>query len=368
MIDLDKFRDPAVAARLVKRIEALSDGPSALMEVCGSHTMAISQFGIRNLIPKAIRLLSGPGCPVCVTSLRDIDRMIAIAQRKEVIFTTFGDMVRVPGSRTSLREARSKGADVRVLYSPLDALQIAIDNPHKQVVFAGVGFETTSPTIIATVLEAKEKGLRNFSVFPAFKTVPNALKAILESGQTRIDGFLCPGHVSAIIGIGPYRFIPDRYQIPCVIAGFEPLDILESIAMLLEQIKVHKKDGRLFSVQTEYRRGVPDAGNSHALTLLDKVTQPCTAEWRAIGSIPETGLGFRVEYSSFDASKRFEIDVPPAIEPQGCICGQVMMGLHQPDECPMFGKKCTPASPVGPCMVSSEGACAAWYKYGTGDQ
>ncbi|HAD82712.1 TPA: hydrogenase formation protein HypD [Candidatus Edwardsbacteria bacterium] len=367
MIDLDKFRDPAVAAKLVKRIEALCDGPAAFMEVCGTHTMAISQFGIRGLIPKSIKLLSGPGCPVCVTALSDIDRMIAIAEQKDVIFTTFGDMIRVPGSHSSLREAKSHGADVRILYSPLDALQIAVENPQKQVVFAGVGFETTSPTIIATVLDAKEKGIGNFSVYPAFKTVPHALKAILESGQTRIDGFLCPGHVSAIIGVHPYQFIPTQYQIPCVIAGFEPLDILESIVMLLEQIKAHKKDGSAFSVQTEYRRGVPDAGNPHALSMIDKVMMPCTAEWRAIGNIPETGLCFRDEYSSFDASKRFEVEVPPAIEPQGCICGQVMMGLNQPDECPMFGKKCTPESPVGPCMVSSEGACAAWYKYGTGN-
>jgi len=366
MIDLDKFRDPAIAKKLVARIESLCDGPYAFMEVCGTHTMAISQFGIRGLIPKSIKLLSGPGCPVCVTSLYDIDRMIAIAGLKDVIFTTFGDMVRVPGSQTSLREARSQGADVRIIYSPLDALQIAAENRDKQVVFAGVGFETTSPTIIATVLEAKEQGINNFSVYPAFKTVPNALKAILESGQTRIDGFLCPGHVSAIIGSRPYRFIPAEYQIPCVIAGFEPLDILESLVLLLEQTAAHKKKGSAFSVQTEYRRGVPDEGNPHALAIIDKVMQPCTAEWRAIGSIPDTGLCFRDEYGMFDASKCFDVNVPPAREPAGCICGQVMMGLNQPDECKMFGKKCTPESPVGPCMVSSEGACAAWYKYGTG--
>jgi hydrogenase expression/formation protein HypD len=367
MINLDKFRDPGIAKRLAAKIEGLTDGLYSFMEVCGTHTMAISQFGIRGLIPKSIKLLSGPGCPVCVTSLYDIDRMIAIAGLKDVIFATFGDMVRVPGSHSSLREAKSQGADVRILYSPLDALQIAAQNPQKQVVFAGVGFETTSPTIIATVLEAKEKDLGNFSVYPAFKTVPNALKAILESGQTKIDGFLCPGHVSAIIGSQPYRFIPAQYQIPCVIAGFEPLDILESIVMLLKQLRSHKKDGLAFSVQTEYRRGVPDAGNPSALAMLEKVTEPCTAEWRAIGSIPETGLCFRPEYENFDAAKRFNVEVPPAIEPQGCICGQVMMGLHQPEECPMFGKECTPESPVGPCMVSSEGACAAWYKYGTGN-
>lgn len=366
MIDLDKFRDPAIAKKLVARIEDLCDGTYAFMEVCGTHTMAISQFGIRGLIPGSIKLLSGPGCPVCVTSLYDIDRMIAIAGLKEIIFTTFGDMIRVPGSRSSLREIKSQGADVRLVYSPLDALQIAAENSAKQVVFAGVGFETTSPTIIATVLEAQKSELKNFSVYPAFKTVPTALKAILESGKTRIDGFLCPGHVSAIIGSRPYRFIPAEYQIPCVIAGFEPLDILESLVLLLEQIAAHKKDGSAFSVQTEYRRGVPDEGNPHALAMIDKVMQPCPAEWRAIGNIPDTGLCFRDEYREFDASRKYDIKVEPAREPAGCICGQVMMGLNQPDECAMFGKACTPGNPVGPCMVSSEGACAAWYKYGNG--
>jgi hydrogenase expression/formation protein HypD len=364
LTDLDRFRDPAVAARLVARIAALAGRPASFMEVCGTHTMAISQFGIRGLIPASITLLSGPGCPVCVTALPDIDRMIAIAGLKDVIFTTFGDMVRVPGSRGSLREATSRGADIRVLYSPRDALQIAVENPEKQVVFAGVGFETTSPTIIATVLEAEDKGIGNFSVYPAFKTVPNALKAILESGQARIDGFLCPGHVSAIIGSRPYQFIPARYGIPCVIAGFEPLDILESLVMLLEQITDHDGTGTAFSVQTEYRRGVPDAGNPRALALLEQVTEPCTAEWRAIGSIPGTGLRFRPDYQCFDASSRFDVTVPPAVEPQGCICGRVMMGLAQPPDCRHFGAGCTPAEPVGPCMVSSEGACAAWHKYG----
>jgi hydrogenase expression/formation protein HypD len=366
MIDLDKFRGPAIAKKLVAKIEDLCGGAYAFMEVCGTHTMAISQFGIRGLIPGSIKLLSGPGCPVCVTSLCDIDRMIAIAGLKDVIFTTFGDMIRVPGSRSSLREIKSQGADVRLVYSPLDALQIAAENPGKQVVFAGVGFETTSPTIIATVLEAQKNELKNFSVYPAFKTVPTALKAILESGQTRIDGFLCPGHVSAIIGSRPYRFIPAEYQIPCVIAGFEPLDILESLVMLLEQIAAHKKSGSAFLVQTEYRRGVPDEGNPHALAIIDKVMQPCPAEWRAIGNIPDTGLCFRDEYQEFDASRKYDIKVEPAREPAGCICGQVMMGLNQPDECAMFGKACTPENPVGPCMVSSEGACAAWYKYGNG--
>jgi len=364
LTDLDRFREPAIAEKLVAKIKTLAVRPVSFMEVCGTHTMAIAQFGIRGLLPANITLLSGPGCPVCVTALFDIDRMIAIASLKNVIFTTFGDMIRVPGSSTSLRQAKSQGADIRVLYSPLDALQIAVVNPEKQVVFAGVGFETTSPTIIATVLEAHDQGIANFSVYPVFKTVPNALKAILGSGKTRIDGFLCPGHVSAIIGSKPYQFIPAQYGIPCVIAGFEPLDILESIVILLEQIWAHEKEGLAFSVQTEYRRGVPDAGNPRALALLEKVTEPCAAEWRAIGSIPETGLRFKPEFKTFDATSRFDVNVPPAIEPQGCICGRVMMGLAQPPDCRHFGTACTPSEPIGPCMVSSEGACAAWFKYG----
>lgn len=367
MIDLDRFRDPALAGRLVDKIARIDSGPVSFMEVCGTHTMAISQFGIRGLIPKSIKLLSGPGCPVCVTSLTDIDRMIAIAGLKGVIFATFGDMVRVPGSRSSLREARSKGADVRVVYSPLDALAIAQENPDKQVVFAGVGFETTAPTILATVLEAKDKRIGNFSVYPAFKTVPKALKAILESGQTKIDGLLCPGHVSAIIGSRPYRFIPDEYRIPCVIAGFERLDILESIAMLLEQVRGQRRDGRSVSVQTEYRRGVPEDGNPHARAIVDRVMQPGAAQWRAIGHIPDTGLRFREEFAGFDASGRFQVQAEEVPEPVGCRCGQVMTGLCQPNDCAMFGQACTPDNPVGPCMVSSEGACAAWYKYGPGD-
>jgi hydrogenase expression/formation protein HypD len=359
-LNLDRFRDPALAQRLVAKIASLATAPVSLMEVCGTHTMAISQYGIRGLLPASVRLLSGPGCPVCVTSLGDIDRMIAIARQPGVVLATFGDMVRVPGSAGSLAAARAAGADVRVVYSALDALETAVAEPAKQVVFAGVGFETTSPTIAATVAEARGRGIANFSVYPAFKLVPPALEAILGGGRVRIDGFLLPGHVSAVIGAKPYRFIVEKYQLPCVIAGFEPLDILESIALLLEQTG-HQSE---ISVRNEYSRSVPEDGNPDALRILDEVFQPVDAMWRAIGVIPQSGLGFRPEYARFDASRRFDITAAPAPEPEGCRCGQVMMGLLQPGQCGLFGTTCTPSEPVGPCMVSSEGACAAWYKYG----
>lgn len=364
LTDLDRFRDPAIAKKLVAKIESLSGRPAAFMEVCGTHTMAISQFGIRGLIPGSIKLLSGPGCPVCVTSLFDIDRMIAIARLDGVVLATFGDMMRVPGSHGSLSRAKADGADVRIVYSPLDALALASGNRSAQVVFAGVGFETTSPTIAATVAEASGAGVTNFSVYPAFKLVPPALEAILSGGRVGIDGFLLPGHVSAVIGAGPYRFIAEKYHTPCVIAGFEPLDILEGIASLLQQRDEMQHAHGTVRIANEYRRSVPEAGNPRALELIDRVFQPVDAMWRAIGNIPRSGLGFRDAFAQFDASKRFPVDVDPAPEPAGCLCGQVMMGLTQPPDCRHFGAACTPSEPVGPCMVSSEGACAAWYKYG----
>lgn len=357
--DPDRFRDPAPVAGLVERIKRLAGRPAALMEVCGTHTMAIAQHGIRGLIPGNITLLSGPGCPVCVTALSDIDRMVAIAGLDGVVTATFGDMVRVPGSHGSLGRAKAGGADVRTVYSPLDALAIAAANPDRQVVFAGVGFETTSPTIAATVIEAGRAGIGNFSVYPAFKLVPPALEAILSGGQVAVDGLLLPGHVSAIIGTEPYRFIAERHRTPCVVAGFEPLDILEAVALLLEQ----RSSGRIL-VANEYRRGVPERGNPEARRVMDLVFEPTDAVWRAIGAIPRSGLGFREPYAAFDASRKFPVAVAPAPEPEGCRCGQVMMGQARPDQCGHFGTACTPSQPVGPCMVSSEGACAAWYKYG----
>jgi hydrogenase expression/formation protein HypD len=358
-VDLDRFRDPKLAAGLAARIKKLAVKPASLMEVCGTHTMAIAQHGIKSLLPPTVRLLSGPGCPVCVTSRQDIDRMVAIASLPGTALATFGDMVRVPGSAGSLAEARARGADVRVVYSCLDALEAARTEYNKNIVFAGVGFETISPTVAATVLEARRLGARNFSVYPAFKLVPPALRAVLDSSRTAVDGFILPGHVSAIIGSKPYAFLADEYRRPGAIAGFEPLDILEAIALLLEMIA----QGRS-AIANEYRRGAPEQGNQEALRILYSVFRPVDAEWRAIGRMPRSGLGFTEEFRDYDASAKFEVTAGPTAEPEGCGCGQVMLGLLEPDQCGLFGKTCTPQSPVGPCMVSSEGACAARYKYG----
>jgi hydrogenase expression/formation protein HypD len=362
MMDPERFSDPRLAAGLAKRIRELATAPAAIMEVCGTHTMAIARFGIRSMLPPQVRLISGPGCPVCVTPQADIDRMIKIARQPEVAFCTFGDMVRVPGSRGSLAQARAEGADVRVVYSCLDAVELAATMPDRKVVFTGVGFETTSPTAAAAVLEAERRGLRNFLVYPSFKLVPPALELVLSSQAVRIDGFLLPGHVSAIIGSRPYEFIAEKHGRPGAIAGFEPLDILGAVALLLEMISGKKPA----AVRNEYARGVPEAGNPEAMRILGKVFEPADSEWRAIGRVPESGLVFREEYRSFDASKAFDTGGTAASEPQGCRCGEVMMGAIEPDECGLFGTDCIPESPVGPCMVSSEGACAAWHKYGLG--
>lgn len=362
MIDLERFSDPKLAARLARRIEELATKPAAIMEVCGTHTMAIARYGIRSLLPPQVRLISGPGCPVCVTPQADIDRMIEIARQPEVVFCTFGDMIRVPGSRGSLAQARAQGADVRVVYSCLDAVELAAAMPDRMVVFAGVGFETTSPTAAAAVLEASRRGLRNFLVYPAFKLVPPALELVLSSPAVRLDGLLLPGHVSAIIGSRPYEFIVKKQGRPGAIAGFEPLDILGAVALLLEMISGR----RPAAIRNEYARGVPEQGNPEAMRILENVFKPVDSEWRAIGRVPESGLSFREEYSSFDASMAFDTGGDAAFEPQGCRCGEVMMGAMEPDQCGLFGKDCTPESPVGPCMVSSEGACAAWHKYGLG--
>ena len=350
-----------MAQRLAERLRTLVHDEFSIMEVCGTHTMAIARYGIRSLLPERVRLISGPGCPVCVTSQKDIDNMIDIAARPEVIFCTFGDMMRVPGSDGSLVQAKARGADVRVVYSPLEAVELAGKDNGKKVVFAGVGFETTSPTVAAAVLEADRLGIKNFFVYPAFKLVPPALELVLSSPQIRLDGFLLPGHVSAIIGLKPYGFIASKYGRPGVVAGFEPLDILGAIVMILEM----RAKGRP-EIKNEYARGVKEGGNRVALGILDKVFLPQDAWWRALGRLPLSGLGFRAEYRRYDAFEIFSVCSPSSDEPSNCGCGQVMLGAIEPVGCPLFGASCTPESPVGPCMVSSEGACAAWYKYGLG--
>jgi len=333
--------------------------PLKLMEVCGTHTVEIFRHGIRGVIPKTITLLSGPGCPVCVTSIHDVDMAIAIARRPEVVLVTFGDMMRVPGGNGSLLEARSEGADVRVMYSPLDALKLAQSEKHRQVVFFATGFETTSPLIAATIFEANRLGVQNFSIFSSHKLVPPALKALLDSSDVKVDGFILPGHVSTIIGKKPYEFVAARYRIPSVITGFEAKEIIEGILMIVRQIAQKRAE-----IEIQYRNIVKEEGNPRAVALLDTVFEPADAYWRGIGVIPGSGLKLRPHYASFDAIPRFNPEVSNEPEPELCSCGDILRGVKIPTECPLFGTGCTPDSPVGPCMVSTEGSCAAYYKYG----
>jgi hydrogenase expression/formation protein HypD len=356
---LDEFHDPKLAKGLLRAIEELVDREISLMEVCGTHTVAIFRHGIKRVLPSSIRLLSGPGCPVCVTPTRDVDAAIWFAGQSDVILTTFGDMMRVPGTNGSLEDARADGADVRVVYSVMDALGLAKENPSKRVVFFGVGFETTSPSIASTLSFAKMEKTKNFFVYSCHKLIPPAMRGILEAGEVKVDGFICPGHVSTIIGSLPYEFIADEFGLPCVIAGFEPLDILQAIYMLARQIK----NGRA-QVEIQYLRSVRPTGNRKALSKLYEVFEPADSEWRGIGTIPASGLSIRDEYKGFDASLHFDIPSQDVGEDRkGCRCGEILRGLLSPPECPLFGDLCTPQSPVGPCMVSSEGTCAAHYRY-----
>ena len=355
----DEYRDRRIAEKLITNIKNASTKEVRLMEVCGTHTVSIFRSGIRNMLPANISLLSGPGCPVCVTANEDIDFAIEIAKQEDVILTTFGDMIKVPGSRSSLESERAKGSDIRLVYSSLDALEIARRNPEKKIVLLGIGFETTSPTIAGAVLTAESERPGNFFILTSHKVIPPAMKALLDAEDVRIDGFLCPGHVSTIIGSHPYEFIPKNYGVPCVIAGFEPLDILQSILMLVRQIE--SGDAR---VEIEYRRVVRPEGNVTALKVLEEVFEICDVPWRGLGVVPQSGMALREKYSQFDARSAFDIDVEPSIEPEGCLCGDILRGVKLPSDCGFFGRTCTPDNPVGPCMVSSEGTCAAYFKYG----
>jgi hydrogenase expression/formation protein HypD len=331
-----------------------------LMEVCGTHTMAISGFGIRRAVDPRLRLLSGPGCPVCVTAQEDIDSAVGLAGKAGVAVVTFGDMMRVPGSETSLEKEKARGADVRVVYSALDGLRMAEADPERQFVFLGVGFETTVPTVAATVLAAQVDGTANFTVLPMFKTIPAGLDAIASSDKVRVDGFILPGHVSTVIGTKPYMFLRDKHKVPSCVVGFESLDILQGIHMLLRQMQTAPE------VEIQYRRSVRPEGNEKAQEVMATVFEQCDASWRGIGVIPGSGLGFRKGFRDFDARRRFGLASrrsPIANRPSACRCGDVMLGIIVPDQCGLFASRCTPENPVGPCMVSSEGACAAYYKY-----
>jgi hydrogenase expression/formation protein HypD len=355
-----EFHDAAAARGLAATIERITSRPVNLMEVCGTHTVAIFRHGIRQLLPPPLSLLSGPGCPVCVTTNADIDKAIALAEQPKVTLATFGDMMKVPGSYQSLQQIKADGSDVRVVYSPRDAVCMARDNPQRPVIFFAVGFETTVPTIAAALLEAEALGLKNFYLISVHKLIPPAMLALLETGEVRIDGFICPGHVSVVIGSQPYQFIPQQYGVPCVITGFEPLDVLQGIEMLLIQIA----EGRA-EVEIQYRRGVRPEGNPLARELVSQVFETSDADWRGLGCIPNSGLKLRPEYKRFDAEQSFAINPPPTKEHKGCLCGDILRGVKTPPECPLFAKTCTPERPVGPCMVSSEGTCAGWYQYGS---
>ncbi len=364
-LDLTAFRDPALGRELIEAIRetapraaAKCGGTVHLMEVCGTHTVAIARNGFRSILPDCVKLVSGPGCPVCVTANADIDTALAIARIDGVTMTTFGDMKRVPGSTSSLSAEQAAGHDVRIVYSPLDALKIAAENPGREVVFVGVGFETTTPLVAAAVRRAEAMGLDNFSVFAAHKTVPPTLSALVDDPDVALDALILPGHVSTIIGVKPYEFLAAQHGIPGVVTGFEPIDLLSSFLLLLKMLA----DGAP-EVVNDYPRAVAYEGNVTAQEAIAEVFEPCDAVWRGLGRIEGSGYALRGKYAAFDAVKRFAPAVEPTVEPRGCRCGDVLRGCMPPDECPLFARACTPENPVGPCMVSSEGSCAAFYKY-----
>ena len=358
---VDEFRDPAAARVLVKSItEIAGDTEWKFMEVCGGHTHTIYRHGIEHLLPENIELVHGPGCPVCVIPMGRIDDAMWLAEQPDVVFTTFGDMMRVPGSRGSLLDAKARGADVRFVYSPLDSLKIAVENPDKHVVFFAVGFETTVPSTAVTLLRARTLGVKNFSVFSNHVTIVPPIKAILESPDLRLSGFLGPGHVSTVVGIRPYRFVPEGYGKPVVVAGFEPLDILASVHMLLQQYA-----GGRCEVENQYARVVRPEGNTAALKLMAETFQLRPHfEWRGLGFISQSALKVHDDYADFDAEVRFSMPGVRVADPKACQCGEVLKGAIKPWECKVFGTACTPETPIGTCMVSPEGACAAYYNFG----
>lgn len=357
-IDFSAFKDPKLARGLIETIHRLAPEHATLMEVCGTHTVAIARNGIRDLMPEGLCLASGPGCPVCVTCNRDIDTVIALARIPNVTITTFGDMTRVPGSTSSLLAEQAAGRSVEIVYSPLDALAFAKAHPEREVVFVGVGFETTTPLVAMAIKRAKAMELSNFTVFAAHKNMPGALELLVGDPTLELDALILPGHVSTIIGAEPYRFLAEKYGIPGVITGFEPVDVLQGIAMLVRQLH----EGRA-EIEIAYARGVMPEGNPVALAAIDEVFETCTATWRGLGDIPGSGYRIRDEFANFDAVRRFEPDVEPTRDPKGCRCGDVLRARIAPNECPLFRTVCTPENPVGPCMVSSEGSCAAYYRY-----
>lgn len=356
---LEQFRRGDVARQLADAMAKLAHRPTQIMEVCGGHTHAIFKYGLVDLFPPNLRALHGPGCPVCVTPMGKIDQAIALARLQNVILVSYGDMLRVPGSRSSLLEEKARGADVRMVYSPIDALRIARENPEREAVFFAIGFETTAPANAMAVLRAKREGLTNFTIVSNHVLVGPAMKAVLDAPDVHLDGFVAPGHVSTIIGTQPYEFIIRDYRRPVVVSGFEPLDLLQSFLMVLRQLH----EGRA-EIENQYARSVRPEGNPQAQAVLDEVFEVCDVEWRGLGTIPESGYRLREDFSDFDALRRFpQVALVPAPDHPACICGEVLRGAREPYDCKVFGTACTPQTPLGACMVSSEGACAAVYQY-----
>lgn len=357
---LNYYKNPKLIESFKQDIDKKAENLSNinLMEVCGTHTMSIAKYGLRDLLPNNINLISGPGCPVCVTPNSAIDKMIALSKIPNVIIATFGDMMRVPGSSSSLIEQQAQGANIKIVYSPLDALEIAKNFPDKQVVFLGIGFETTTPTTAAAIKRAGKQNLSNFSVFCAHKNMPGALNLIANDTQVKVDGFILPGHVSSITGLSPYKFLADEFKIPGVVAGFEAIDIISAIDMLVTQIT--HNDAK---IENAYKRGVKDKGNTTALGLINEVFENCDSQWRGLSNIENSGYKIRDKFSSFDAELKFEINTEKIVENKACKCGDVLKGIIKPKDCPLFAKICNPQNPIGPCMVSNEGSCSASYKY-----
>ena len=364
--ELSRAQQRQVAGELVAEIGRLAEKCGRhlrFMEVCGTHTVSIFRAGIRQMLPENVELVSGPGCPVCVTPDEYMDKAIAYAQREDVIITTFGDMLKVPGTESSLSEAKAAGADIRIVYSPLDSLQVAKENPDKKVIFLAVGFETTAPTAAATVLAAEQAGLQNLYMLSAQKLVPPALRLLIDDPEVLVDGFILPGHVSVVTGTEVFRFLETEYHIPGVVTGFEPLQILRSLYRLTRQVA----EG-VAKIENEYGSVVKPEGNPTSLAVTEKVYEPVTAKWRGIGEIPASGLKMRETYKAYDIEEVLPLPAGqlPAPKKTGCRCGEVLKGIVTPHDCPLFGKACVPTHAIGPCMVSVEGVCAAWYKYGKG--
>tara|TARA_R110000744_G_scaffold380185_1_gene500084 strand:+ start:14846 stop:15931 length:1086 start_codon:yes stop_codon:yes gene_type:complete len=355
---MSEYRDPELAKKYLEEIKKTVTQPWSIMEVCGGQTHSLVKNGIIEMLPKTVTMIHGPGCPVCVTPLNIIDKAIHLALEENVILCSFGDMLRVPGSKKNLLEAKAEGADIRILYSPLEAVRIAEDNPEKEVVFFAVGFETTAPANALSVIHAHRKELKNYSILTSHVLVPPAIKAVIDDEESKIDGFLAAGHVCTIMGNSEYHPLSKTYEVPIVVTGFEPLDVLQGILMVVRQLEANEAQ-----VENQYARIVKEEGNPEAQKMIHQIFEIKNQVWRGIGEIPDSGYQVRPEYADFDAKRKFKIEIPEAPENPDCISGQIMKGLKKPFECSQFGKKCKPTNPLGAPMVSSEGACAAYYHF-----